>query len=103
MLITEPILRCIGGDTLFDESCEAGNDVLFTYSVFAMVALFLYFVLLIDLSVISTRVSAYTLVCVRMLSEVALFLGAMVVTILTFSCAASVLKQENPDFAGIHK
>merc|ERR1712070_597785 len=41
--------------------------------------------------------------CVRMLSEVALFLGALFVAVLTFSCALSVLRQENPDFAGIHK
>jgi len=55
------------------------------------------------LTVISTRISAFTLVCVRMLSEVALFLGALAVAILTFSCAISVLKQDNPDFAGINK
>merc|ERR1719375_489572 len=75
----------------------------FPYTVFSMFAMFLYYVLLIDLTVVSTRISAFTLVCVRMLSEVALFLGALFVAILTFSCALSVLKQENSDFAGIHK
>merc|ERR1719337_693662 len=68
-----------------------------------MLTMFLYYVLLIDLSVLSTRISAFTLVCVRMLSEVGLFLLALAVAVLTFSSAASVLKQENPDFAGIHK
>jgi len=38
-----------------------------------------------------------------MLSEVALFISALFVSILTWSCAVSVLKQENVDFAGIHK
>jgi len=38
-----------------------------------------------------------------MLSEVALSLGALAASILTFSSAASVLKQTNSDFAGIHK
>jgi len=38
-----------------------------------------------------------------MISEVALFLGALLGCILTFSSAMSVLKQEDPDFAGIPK
>merc|ERR1712232_643568 len=38
-----------------------------------------------------------------MLSEVALFLGALFVAILMFSCAASVLDQEDEDFKGLHK
>merc|ERR1719408_609643 len=38
-----------------------------------------------------------------MLSEVALFLGAVAVAILSFSCSISVLKGVLPDFAGIHK
>merc|ERR1719265_89167 len=38
-----------------------------------------------------------------MLSEVALALGALAVSVLTFSSAASVLKQESADFAGLHK
>merc|ERR1739848_738626 len=63
--------------------------------------MFLYYVLLIDLTVISTRISAFSLVCVRMLSEVALFLLALAVAILTFACSLSVLKQDSSDFAGI--
>merc|ERR1719515_89615 len=75
----------------------------FPYTIFSMMAMFLYYVLLIDLSVVSTRISAFSLVCLRMLSEVALFLGAVAVAILSFSCSMSVLKGVLPDFAGIHK
>merc|ERR1719326_2775406 len=88
---------------LFYAHCPEKKHLFFSYSVFSMFATFLYYLLLLDLSVISTRVSAYTLVCVRMLTEVALFIGAVFFVIVAFSCAASVLKQENPDFAGIHK
>jgi hypothetical protein len=68
-----------------------------------MLAMFLYFALLIDLAVLSTKVSAYVLVCIRMLSEVGLFILALVGCMLTFSCGISVLKHEQNDFAGIHK
>merc|ERR1719399_2458498 len=105
MLCYEPILQCweYQRGELFYEFCPEKENLRFPYTVFAMFAMFLYYVLLIDLTVISTRISAFSLVCVRMLSEVALFLGALFVAILTFSCALSVLKQDNPDFAGIHK
>ena len=42
-----------------------------------MVAMFLYYSLLIDLVVFSNRVSAFVLVCGRMLGEVGLFLLAL--------------------------
>merc|ERR1719421_1311340 len=107
MCCLEPIFHCWGSpeanDQMFYEFCASKKDMRFPYTVFSMLAMFLYYVLLIDLTVISTRISAFSLVCVRMLSEVALFLGALAVTILTFSCSLSVLKHESDDFAGIQK
>jgi len=88
---------------LFWERCPDNTHLRFPYTVFSMFAMFFYYILLIDLTVVSTRISAFTLVCVRMLSEVALFLGALAGSILTFSSSMSVLKQESPDFAGIPK
>jgi len=105
MLYLEPILQCwkFQEGKLFYEYCLEKEDLRFPYTVFAMIGMFLYYVLLIDLSVVSTRISAYSLVCVRMISEVALFLGALAITILTWSCAVSVVKHDNTDFAGIQK
>merc|ERR1719421_1302965 len=103
MLCYEPILQCWEyqrGD-MFHEFCPEKEDLRFPYTVFSIFAMFLYYVLLIDLTVISTRISAFSLVCVRMLSEVALFIIALVVAILTFACSLSVLKQDSSDFAGI--
>merc|ERR1712217_643786 len=73
----------------------------FTYSVFAMIATLLYFALIIDLSVFSTRVSAFVLVCFRVLSEVYLYLVALSFLIGTYASAVSALDQEDKDFAGI--
>jgi len=105
MLVLEPILWCwqYHGDRLFAERCEERSGMRFSYTLFSMFAMFLYYTLLIDLTVVSTRISAFVLVCVRMLSEVALFLGALAGAILSFSSAISVLKQDSDKFAGIPK
>merc|ERR1719271_2242345 len=63
----------------------------------------LYFALLIDLAVLSTKVSAYVLVCIRMVSEVSLFLLALFAILLAFASGISVIKHDQKDFAGIHK
>jgi hypothetical protein len=107
MLALEPILWCLGTEEgskmLFYEECPEADKVNFAYSVFSMLAMFLYYALLLDLAVLSTKVSAYVLVCIRMLSEVGLFILALVGCMLTFSCGISVLKHDQNDFAGIHK
>jgi len=107
MLITEPILWCAASkeaeDNLFTQVCSESDDKIVAYSIFSMLAMLLYFALLIDLAVLSTKVSAYVLVCIRMLSEVSLFLLALVATLLAFASGISVIKHDQNDFAGIHK
>jgi uncharacterized membrane protein YgcG len=105
MLCSEPILWCMkhAHDMLFMEKCEQREGWRLFYTIFSMLAMFLFYVLLIDLSVVSTRISAFSLVCVRMLAEVGLFLGALFAAVLTFASAGSVLKQSNPDFQGMQK
>merc|ERR1719210_2120031 len=75
--------------------------MLFPYSVFCATALFCYYLLLIDLAVFSTRVSAFVLVCSRLLSEVALFLFGLFFFVVAFASAVSSLQQDDPNFAGI--
>jgi len=130
MLSTEPILWCMNYDTAvattyeipinetysvyetnytdasrkqFYDKCAEAKDVQYGYSVFSMLAMLFYFALLIDLSVLSTKVSAYVLVCIRMASEAALFLGALTSVLVAFSSAISVLQQSQTDFHGIGK
>merc|ERR1719343_460488 len=106
MLCLEPILHCISDsddNTRFTEHCDGGERLLFPYSIISTIAMLLYFSLLIDLSVFSTRVSAWVLVCFRVLSEVALFLLGIGFFCMTFASAISALEQTDPDFAGIPK
>jgi hypothetical protein len=71
------------------------------YSICSVCAMLLYWFLLVDLTVFSTRVSAFVLVCGRVLSEVGLFLFGLAFVILAFSCAVSALKHDIPQFNGI--
>ena len=52
---------------------SGADNVQMAYSIFSMFAMLLYFALVIDLAVLSTKVSAYVLVCIWILSEVSLF------------------------------
>merc|ERR1719447_2238062 len=104
MLSLEPIIHCAAhsdADTIFTEHCEEGERLLFAYSIMSTLAMLLYFLLLSDLSVFSTRVSAFVLVFTRVLSELLLFLFALCFIVLAFACAVSALEQDDPDFAGI--
>merc|ERR1719386_360105 len=65
------------------------------------IAMILYYVLLLDLAVFNNRVSAYVLVCGRMLSEVALFILAIFCVLLTLSSAFSCLEQDDEAFQNI--
>jgi len=105
MLCMEPILHCLENNDgyLFTEHCKAGEAVLFPYSMMSTCAMLLYFLLLSDMSVFSTRVSAFALICTRVVSEVALFLFGLTFFVVAFACAISALEQDDPDFAGIPK
>ncbi|CAE8714290.1 unnamed protein product, partial [Polarella glacialis] len=67
------------------------------------VAILLYWTLIIDLTVFSTRISAFVLVCGRVVSELGLFIMADFFLIVAFASAISALNHHNPDFAGIPK
>jgi len=88
--------------SLFDAECQEAQDFHFPYSVCSMTAMFIYCVLVVDLAVFSTRVSAYMLVCQRMLSEVGLFMLALLGVITMCSSAISMLDHNPKDFDGIH-
>jgi len=98
-------MYCFGHDEgkIFYEECSEAEEIQFPYSIFSVMAMFLYYSLLINLAVLSTKVSAYVLVCIRMLSEMGLFLLAMFAVTLTFSSCITILKQRQEDFSGIHQ
>jgi len=108
MLALEPIIHCMPHmdedfehSGLFTEMCPQADTLRKPYSVMAAIATIMYFTLTIDLSVFSTRVSAFVLVIFRVLSEVGLFLLGLVSVVLAFSCAISALDHTHSDFEGI--
>merc|ERR1719482_1488867 len=62
----------------------------------------IYYCLLLDLAVLNNKVSAYVLVCGRMLPEIALFLFAVFCVNLTLASAFSCLQQDDKDFQAIN-
>merc|ERR1719424_332248 len=89
-------------DVLFTDVCDGANALkFFPYSVFTMLAMILYYVLLIDLAVFNNRVSAYVLVCAQMLTELTLFVIAMFTVLLTLSSALTCLTQDQKEFQSI--
>merc|ERR1719217_464272 len=103
MLGTEPILHCFGTDDveMFSPYCDEVSGVSGVYYTLNMVAMILYYTLLLDLAVFNNRVSAYVLVCGRMLVEISLFLLAMLSVLLTLSSALSCLEQDDEAFSNI--
>jgi len=105
LLSQEPILYCLGEvqSLLFSYSCSAAETHLEIYAICSMLAALLYWTLVVDTSIVSTRISSYVLVVFRVLSELFLFLGAMVFIALAFAASMSSLNQKLEDFNGIGK
>merc|ERR1719217_1644793 len=103
MLATEPILHCFGTEDvdLFSPYCKEVKGFSGVYYTLNMIATILYYSLLLDLAVFNNRVSAYVLVCGRMLSEIALFLLAIFAVLITLSSALSCLEQDDAAFQTI--
>merc|ERR1719424_2606104 len=104
MLATDPILHCLDDDGghMFNGVCKASKEIkFFPYSFFTMIAMMLYYVLLMELAAFNNRISAYVLVCGRMLVELALFLLALSCVLLTLSSAFSCLEQGEKEFKNI--
>jgi len=106
MLSFEPVIRCLSEETVdqFTDICEGTTDIkFFPYSVMAMVAMVIFFVLAIDLAVFNNKISAFVLVCMRMIQEVVLYLIAIMAAILMTSSALSCLNQPIAEFKYIHQ
>mmetsp|Transcript_23567 Transcript_23567/g.42567 ORF Transcript_23567/g.42567 Transcript_23567/m.42567 type:complete len:1226 (-) Transcript_23567:316-3993(-) len=108
MFMLEPVLYCMQsydgdfeGSGLFTQSCSEANDVREVYTVLSMLAMLLYFALLIDFTALSTRLSAFVLVTARVIPELALTLVAAAYIMLTFSSAVTATNENNKDFDGI--
>lgn len=97
MCATEPMLYCINSSDFPIEECPESANVIDSYSLFAMWAMMLHWMLLVDLAVFSTGLSAFVLVCVHVSSEIRRFLVALVFCLFTFGSAISVLDHTYAD------
>ena len=89
-------------ESLLGAECDEAQYCYFPYSVCSMTAVLIYCILVIDLTVLPTRVSAHVLVCQRILSEVGLFMLAPLDVIAMFSSAFCTLDHSPKDYDGIH-
>lgn len=100
MCTHEPLFWCLGSEDGFEEfpseRCHGADAVRFRYSVFCMAAMAIHWLMLIDLAVFSTGLSAFVLVIGQVLSEMTRFLAALIFLLMTFGCGISVL--EHPYF-----
>eukprot|EP00927_Polykrikos_kofoidii_P065615 TRINITY_DN61353_c0_g1_i1.p1 TRINITY_DN61353_c0_g1~~TRINITY_DN61353_c0_g1_i1.p1 ORF type:complete len:1062 (-),score=130.75 TRINITY_DN61353_c0_g1_i1:394-3516(-) len=95
MFCLEPILQCWGRtEDAFASKCSSAGPVMsFAYSFGALTAMFMYWMLLVDLSILSERVASYVLICGKLMSELGLYLIAWAVLTLVFASAICCLKE----------
>eukprot|EP00927_Polykrikos_kofoidii_P058435 TRINITY_DN5294_c1_g1_i1.p1 TRINITY_DN5294_c1_g1~~TRINITY_DN5294_c1_g1_i1.p1 ORF type:complete len:1098 (-),score=168.07 TRINITY_DN5294_c1_g1_i1:130-3180(-) len=105
MCCTEPILHCLTDKNakLFSPTCKAATTIkFFPYSVVSMLAMLVFWLYIIDFTVLSGRALAYVLVCDRVLTEFGLFIIALICVLITFSSSLSCIDNPVKGFHGIH-
>lgn len=105
MFIMEPLLWCLDfqdSETTFRSTCDEVKEMKSFYSILSAMGMLLFWALLLDFSVFSTRISAFLLVCGHVLSEVGLFLVAVVFLLCGFSTSINALNHSLVDFDGVH-
>lgn len=102
MCTQEPYFWCLNDGFGITMECDSGQDRMEFYTICAFLAMMLYWALLSDLAIFSMRISAFVLVCGRVVIEVVLFLTALFLLILAFCTAISTLYYEMPAKEGAH-
>lgn len=100
MCVLEPAWRCSKGR--IDFPCPAAADVVIQYRWTAMFCNLIFFLMALDLMVLSTDLSAYVLACRRVISEVLLCLAALSFNIVLFALIINCQQNDLEDFAFFH-
>mmetsp|Transcript_159280 Transcript_159280/g.297080 ORF Transcript_159280/g.297080 Transcript_159280/m.297080 type:complete len:1182 (-) Transcript_159280:130-3675(-) len=100
MAFNEPMLWCSRVPEWPTDTCAASDDLRYRYSILSMAALVIHWLMLVDLAVFSTEISAFLLVCGHVMSEVRQFLTALSFLLLTFGSAIPIFCQDCPEEAG---
>jgi len=98
MLTHEPMLYCIEDQQWPIIQCEASEGIESRYEVFSMCAMAIHWLLLVDLTVFSTKLSAFLLVLGNVFSEVTRFMVALAFLLGMFGSAISVLPSEHAEY-----
>jgi hypothetical protein len=103
MLAQEPMIHCYGDDNWPTDECRAHTKfgAQWWYAVFSMCAMGLHWLLIVDMSVFTTKLSAFVLVCKTVLGEVSRFLVALSFLLCCFGSAIACLRRKHPEFKDV--
>mmetsp|Transcript_44654 Transcript_44654/g.103135 ORF Transcript_44654/g.103135 Transcript_44654/m.103135 type:complete len:1322 (+) Transcript_44654:154-4119(+) len=101
MCCLEPLWWCTDDEDWPTDICPASIEKLDYYQFFGMTAMVFHWLILVDLSIFSTKLASFVIVCGNVLSEVLRFLIALSFLILTFASGISVLTTEYPEFQDV--
>jgi len=91
MCTHEPMFWCAGSTDWPTSQCaDLPDGLLYRYSVFSMIAMVVHWLILIDLAVFSTEISAFLLVVNHVLGEVKQFLFALGFLLLLFGSSIAI-------------
>jgi len=96
----EPMLWCVNSPDFPTLECDEAQSYHFRYSVFSMCSMILHWLVLADLAVLSTEISAFLLVIGHVLHEVKQFLTALLFLLLMFGSALAIMCRDCTDEAG---
>lgn len=91
MAFLEPIAHCGGSPNWPAGDCAAAQPYIYSYSVFAMLAMVVHYLFLLDLAVFSTDLSTFLLVCGQVGSEIKEFCIVMGTLILMFASSTAII------------
>lgn len=99
MLATEPMFWCYlfqdpSDPALPSEHCAEADKVMLMYSLFCMAAMAVQWLLIVDMAIFSTQLSAFVLVIRYVMNELSMFMIALGFLLLTFGSAISVLDHD---------
>jgi hypothetical protein len=101
LLAHEPLLWCASDPKWPVDECHASRDVESRYEVVSMLAMILIYALCADISVLSTGLSAFMLVCTHVLGEVIQFLIGLTFLLLMFASSMSALRHYHLQFRDV--
>jgi len=88
MLTHEPILWCINEAEIPTDDCPGATDgIKYRYSIMACLSLIIHWIMIVDLAVFSTEISAFLLVCGHVVDEVKTFMAGLTFLLLMFGSA----------------